>query len=604
MSSENLFLSRLEKFKSEEKHQVHTFDLISNLRLLTAVAGLTAGGVLGYFKNWVLAGYAVLPFLLIFFVLVGKHQKIDRALHITRTRAKINRRYLDRINGQWVMFADKGEEFMDIHHPYTNDLDIFGPKSVFQWISIATTCAGRFQLSQLLANPPKDLDLIHKRQQAVKELGNKLEFCQELECRGLLTDDAVKNPQELIGHGEELLFPGQAIGIIRTLPIFFVMAWGAYYLDLISIGIPVVLLLLQTVIALLSSTKISEPLHQVYHFKQSLLSYKKMLELIESEPFKDGYLKSLQAKLFFNRQSASQAMHRLESISNAIDLRRSIFYLALNIGLLWDIQVYIRLANWKASYGTMVRVWLDIIGTLESLSSLAVVSHVHPDWAFPQLDNNGQKITARELGHPLLHQDRCVRNDIQINNFSCIVTGSNMSGKSTWLRAIGTNLVLAYAGAPVCSRYFYCSLVDIYTSMEIRDDLLDGISTFYAELKRVKMILEHSLQDRPMLYLIDEIFKGTNSLDRITGAQVVLKTLSQKGAIGLISTHDLELCALEKEPWANFVNYHFEERYNDGRIEFDYKLRPGRCQTSNARYLMKMVGIDISKGQHELDPNI
>jgi DNA mismatch repair ATPase MutS len=169
-----------------------------------------------------------------------------------------------------------------------------------------------------------------------------------------------------------------------------------------------------------------------------------------------------------------------------------------------------------------------------------------------------------------------------------------MSGKSTWLRSIGINLVLAYAGSPVCAEKFVCSVMDIYTSMEIRDDLIEGVSTFYAELKRINMILEHSRRDKPMIYLIDEIFRGTNSLDRITGAQVVLRQLSQNGAIGLISTHDFELCDLEKELWAKFKNFHFQEHYVNGGIEFDYKLRPGRCSTSNARYLMKMVGIDIS----------
>jgi DNA mismatch repair ATPase MutS len=319
-----------------------------------------------------------------------------------------------------------------------------------------------------------------------------------------------------------------------------------------------------------------------------------MLELIEQEPWEDPYLSSLHAELFEKNESASTAMQQLERISGSIDMNRSMFYLIINIGLLWDIQCAVRLAAWKSRYGSRVGRWLEIIGTMEALCSLAVIAHLHPDWTYPEIEDQGQRISAQGLGHPLLHPEKCVHNDIDIENYSCIVTGSNMSGKSTWLRSIGINLVLAYAGGPVCAEKFVCSVMDIYTSMEIRDDLIEGVSTFYAELKRINMILEHSRRDKPMIYLIDEIFRGTNSLDRITGAQVVLRQLSQNGAIGLISTHDFELCDLEKELGPTFKNYHFQEHYVNGGIEFDYKLRPGRCSTSNARYLMKMVGIDIS----------
>lgn len=240
------------------------------------------------------------------------------------------------------------------------------------------------------------------------------------------------------------------------------------------------------------------------------------------------------------------------------------------------------------------RVLVGYNRNLRGLIQSSVIAHIHPEWVFPEIKDLHQRIEARGLGHPLLNPERCVRNDIEIDNNTCIVTGSNMSGKSTWLRAIGINLVLAYAGGPVCAHQFSCSIMDIYTSMEIRDDLINGISTFYAELTRINMILEHSRQGKPMCYLIDEIFRGTNSLDRIAGARVVLKNLSNNGAIGLISTHDFELCDLEKEQWSNFRNYHFEEQYTNGRIEFDYKLRLGRCTTSNARYLMNMAGIEIS----------
>lgn len=591
MSATRLFSDRLEHFSNLEKQHARSSMIISNLRLLVAIVGIIAAALAGYRGNLLLAGYLFIPFLVLFLFLIWMHRRAEGQLRAAQTLVKINQRYLDRINGPWVMFDDDGREFAEFDHPYTNDLNIFGPKSLFQWTSVAHTYWGRHQLYTLLADPPKESESILARQRAVKDLADRPNFCQELECRGLMTGAASRNPEDLLRYAEEPPALGKTIKIIRTLPIFSAALWGLYIPGWIPVYLPVVLLLVQTFIVFGVYKRISMPLSRVYSFKESLQSFRSMLELIEREPFQNTYLSGLKEELFYQELSASAAMNRLESISNAIDLQYSIYHLVFNIIFLWDIQCAIRLAAWKYRYGQRVRRWLEVIGTLEALSSLSVISHVHPDWTFPEIGMPGQKITARSLGHPLLDPERCVRNDIEIDNYSCIVTGSNMSGKSTWLRAIGTNLVLTYAGGPVCACRFGCSIMDLYTSMEIRDDLLKGVSTFYAELTRIKMILDHSRQGRPMLYLIDEIFRGTNSLDRITGAQVVLRNLSHNGVIGLISTHDFELCDLENEQWANFKNYHFEEQYTNGQIEFDYKLRPGRCTTSNARYLMNMVGI-------------
>ncbi len=593
MSAEQILSDRLQHFRKLEDEHARSSRILSNLRLMVVIIGIIASALAGYLGDWRLAGYVLLPFLAAFFILIGKHRQVEYRLRVVRTMVTINRRYLDRINGAWVTFADDGQEFAAFDHPYTNDLNIFGPKSLYQWISVAKTYQGRHQLHTLLADPPKDLDAILTRQRAIRELAKRLDFCQELECRGMMTGEAAQDPTDLIRYAEEPPAWGNIIRLIRFLPLFTGAAFGCFLLDGITFHLPIVLLLVQTFIVLGGYKQISLPLNRVHAFKESLQSFRSMLDLIEAESFSDRYLADLRARLFRQNQSASAAMSRLERISNAIDLHYSIYHLIFNIIFLWDLQCAIRLADWKSSYGQRVSGWLKIIGTLEALSSLSVISHIHPDWAFPEIEDRGQKIVAQSLGHPLLDPRQCVRNDINIDNYSCIVTGSNMSGKSTWLRAIGINLVLAYAGGPVCARSLRCSIMDVYTSMEIRDDLLGGVSTFYAELTRIKMILDHSRQQRPMLYLIDEIFRGTNSLDRITGAQVVLRSLSSNGVIGLISTHDFELCELGKEQGVNFKNYHFEEQYHQGRIDFDYRLRPGRCTTSNARYLMNMVGIDI-----------
>ena len=597
MSAEKLFLTRYNSYKNLEKRYTKSFDRISNLRFFIFLAGAVFTILCSFLGTSTQALSVLLFFLVIFLALVYKHSKVEQDLHTVRAMLEIQRRYLSRINGTWVSFDDGGLEFVDANHPYTYDLDIFGPKSLFQWISLAKTVLGRYHLKTLLANPSKNLDSIKMRQNAVRELASKLEFCQNLECHGLLINEASRDTGGLISYAEESGSLPKAIHIIRFFPLVTILAlvmsisaWG------LPLEVPIVLLALQLLLYFAGYQKISSDLSRVYSFQKSLAAFRNMFLLIESEQFKDDYLSTLKSELYNQAEPASICMKRLERISDAINFRYNlIFYFIFNLFLFWDFHCAVYLERWKIQNAKKIRTWFETIGAFEALTSLSVISHIHPEWGFPELQAHSMKIHAQDFGHPLIQSEKCVRNDIDIDKYSCIITGSNMSGKSTFLRAIGMNLVLAYAGAAVCARKFRCSIMDVYTSMVIRDDLINGISTFYAELTRINMILKQADKGQSMLYLIDEVFRGTNSLDRIAGAQVVLRELSKKNVIGLISTHDFELCGLEKDPELNFRNYHFEEQYVQGRIEFDYKLRSGRCTTSNARYLMNMVGIHVPK---------
>jgi len=222
-----------------------------------------------------------------------------------------------------------------------------------------------------------------------------------------------------------------------------------------------------------------------------------------------------------------------------------------------------------------------------------MISQINPDWCFPNFDQDRLFVAGEEMGHPLLTGQQRVTNNFRIEKQIAVITGSNMSGKTTLLRTIGVNLVLAYAGAPVCARKFDCSILEIYTSMRISDDLNSGISTFYAELLRIRMIIDFSKNKQDMIFLIDEVFRGTNSRDRVSGARNVLLNLNKDWIIGLISTHDYELCKLQNEISGRIVNFHFIEHYTEDEIKFDYLLKPGACTISNARYLMKMAGIEM-----------
>jgi DNA mismatch repair ATPase MutS len=273
--------------------------------------------------------------------------------------------------------------------------------------------------------------------------------------------------------------------------------------------------------------------------------------------------------------------------------RNPLVHFVLDTVVFWDIQWLWSFRAWKRVNGARLRTWLEAVASLEALSSLAILPFENPEWRVPEVTEGPPLVSARRMGHPLLPPDRRVANDFELGKPGeiLIITGSNMSGKSTLLRTVGINLVLAYAGAPVCAEDFRCALLHIHTSMRLRDDLEKRISSFYAELLRVKGIIEAARGGSKVLFLVDEIFRGTNSKDRHEGATAVLRQLHSLGSAGLVSTHDLELARLQEMEPAHFRNAHFQESYQDGRISFDFRLREGVSTTTNAIHLIRMVGL-------------
>ncbi|MCX7923508.1 MAG: DNA mismatch repair protein MutS [Clostridia bacterium] len=600
MSTRENFLSRLNSFESLEKEKKSLFDNISNIRLFVFLAG-AALTITAFVKGSLLHGFSTLMLgLIIFVLLVIKHYRTENELKRVRCMVEINKRYLGRVDGDWVNLKDYSQEFLDPQHSYTGDLDIFGHKSLFQWICTANTYYGRRGLKSLLEAPSKDIELIKKRQNAVKELGEKLDYCQKLQCEGMLTPERGNNPESLLSYAEDTskLFRGEGVQyLFYVLPAATILSFVLFFLKgPVPLYIPMALLASQMIICAVGYKKTSLILNGVYGFKENLGVFKNLFTLIEDEEFKDDYLIQLKSELSCKSMKASTQIKGLGRIADAIDLRYSaIMYFILNFGLLWDYHCVFALEDWKKLYGKSIRKWFQAVGEYEALASISVIKQINPEWAFPSISEKGLRISAISMGHPLISQDKRVCNDIHIENNSCVVTGSNMSGKTTLLRTIGINLVLAYCGAPVCANKLECSIMDIFTSMRINDDLSSGISTFYAELLRIKMIIDHTHKKQPMIFLIDEIFRGTNSKDRLIGAKSVLKNLNKSWIIGLISTHDFELCDLESEIHGRVKNYYFTEEYSNNEIKFDYKLRAGRCSTTNAKYLMRMVGIELTE---------
>lgn len=592
-----VFQSRRDSYRETEARCRLRYDRFSNLRLLLFALGAGGTFAAGHFISPGGAMAVAAVFIAAFLSVLTRHDRIAREMEHAGRMAAINQHYIDRLEDDWHSCSDDGAEFADHHHPYSNDLDIFGPASVFQWLSTARTYTGRNKLEELLSGRKNSLAAIGQRQAAVRELAAKLGFCQEIECAASSAPEIQLNPVFILSYAETRvsLFLNPAFRLVAFgLPVVMIISLALMAIGQISAQAPLVLASVQIILGWGMRRQVSRCLGRVDSFKEKVAAFRSLFLLIESEELEADLLAELRAALKVQGHTASEAMKSLESISAAVDLRHQpLVHFPANAILMWDVLCAIRLEQWKNRYGAAVRGWLESAGTMEALASLAVPGFLHPDWAWPEISGEKPMIEARDLGHPLLNPARCVGNDISLQGRYGIVTGSNMSGKSTWLRAIGVNLALAYAGAPVCAREFRCSLMSVNTSMVIRDDLAGGISTFYAELLRIAMIVEQARRGEPMIYLIDEIFRGTNSLDRIAGARAVLKELVRPHTIGLISTHDFELCDFEQEFPGQFVNCHFEEQYIDGKIHFDYRLRQGRCTTANARFLMQMVGLTV-----------
>jgi DNA mismatch repair ATPase MutS len=353
-------------------------------------------------------------------------------------------------------------------------------------------------------------------------------------------------------------------------------------------------LCIQILILLIGAKKRSITFNSIYKYKNSIAIYFRLLSLITEKDFESDYLKQLKNNLIISKdKNAAKSIKKLSNIYDKVSDRKNMLFIIVNILLLWDYQCMIGFEKWRVSSGKNLEMWLDVIGQFEALNSISNIIYDNPQWAIPSISDGDFIIKADGLGHPLIG-DKRVCNNITINNKKNIllITGSNMSGKSTFLRTVGINLILCYIGAPVCAKKFECSMMKIYTCMRTSDNLDNNISSFYAEILRIKGIVESVKANKKVFFLLDELFKGTNSIDRHDGAKALIKQLGSQGASGLISTHDLELCDLQNE-YSRIKNYHFQEYYINNELKFDYKIREGASTTRNALYLIKLAGIDL-----------
>ena len=519
-------------------------------------------------------------------------------------------RALARLDGRWAGSGPTGERFLAASHLYARDLDIFGEASLFELLSCARTGMGEETLAAWLLSPAPP-DAVRARQQAVMELGPKLDLREDL---AVLGEDARSgvHPENLAAWAEReaILQPSSmrfvagfvsllgviAVGAILT---YFAAATGA--LDLSAqamsglrgyfflIGVIVVSILWRF------KRRTDQILHEVEEVARELGLLSGVLCRLEAERFSCPMLATLRAELNTAGHPPSRRIARLNRLVELLDSRRNAFVAALGPFVLWDLHLAYAFEGWRRTSGPALRRWLKAVGEIEALSSLAAFRYEQPGYVFPDFVDQSPYFDGEALAHPLLPSEGVVANDVRIGAEArvLVVSGSNMSGKSTLLRTVGVNTVLAHAGAPVRAKRLRLSPLIVGASIRIQDSLQDGTSHFLAEITRLRHIMEQTGQDTPVLFLIDELLNGTNSHDRSIGAEAIVRGLAGRDAIGLITTHDLALARIADQLGASGANVHFEDHLTNGQMSFDYRMRPGVVQKSNAIELMRSVGLDV-----------
>jgi len=594
-----LYQKRLNYYTSRKENLIRSINKLSNVRLITFLAGCGLASFFYMIHNTSWSLVMMILTVVSFVALVIWHQNLKARKYYIQILYENYDQSLKRLTGEWKTFLDTGGDFKDPSHPFSEDLDLFGTSSLYQWINTAKTFRGREKLKECLTIAPTEVETILEKQEAIKELSRNLTWRQRFLAEAKMTKSPMNSPSTIIEWAKNVDLSYLRIGVLilaRALPIMTISFLLLYLITAkVSFWYPLMGIIIQSSILFFGKQR-GKALNAVYSYKENIRIYEKMLERFEKRSFKSGYLQTLKKGLYDrDNKPAFEQIRRLSGLADLIANRNNAVFLIINILTLWDIQCMIALESWKERSGRSLGRWLDTIAELEALSSLAIIHCDHPEWGLPKITPENVGISAVEIGHPLLNGSIC--NDISIQKRSGIllITGSNMSGKSTLLRTVGINLVLAYTGTPVCAQSFSCSVFQLFTCMRVSDNLGENISSFYAELLRIKQIVHASKTNTSIFFLLDEIFKGTNSQDRHAGAKVLIQQLSKAGAMGLVSTHDLELGDMERESDQKIRNYHFRENYKNDEIHFDYKLRPGISTTRNALYLIKMAGIDVDR---------
>lgn len=606
------YAARREHFRNKNSDLARLANRLANLRLGLFLLMLAGGLVVILLPGIAVAGWFLLAVGLIGFGLaVVRHEAAKTELCRTSEMAIINQTALDRIDRRWSRLAtvEVAKELVSL--PEAIDLDLFGNASLFQLMNTTSSPGGRRALSHWLVEPAPANEIL-RRQTAAKELAPRLELRQQLQLQGLPLRRTSSDPDTFCNWVESEAWLPRYRWIIwcaRVSPLLLVTSLLLFVLG----WIPATVWLIPATFNIIVSFRWLPQVHAIFDRislgENAFRDYANLFEVIVQGDYKCETLCELKAKCILAGKSASEQLSRLDRLLGMTNLRHSTMsHLPIQAILMWDFHAIDLLERWQSEVRKHARQWLDALAEFEALAAIASLHHDHPEWSFPQPATTAEpKLVCRDIGHPLILPGQVVTNDIEIGppGTFVLVTGSNMSGKSTLLRSLGTNIVLAQAGAPVCAAEMSLPPLILGTSFRVRDSLADGVSFFMAELRRLKQIVDlaAACQQRgqgTMIFLMDEILQGTNSTERHLAVKRVLQHLTRQLAIGAIATHDLSL-ADEHELETVCTPVHFREHFSgqgqSAHMEFDYQLRSGVAPTTNALKLLEIVGLDDSSEQ-------
>lgn len=528
--------------------------------------------------------------ILVFLFLLYVNHKLVLQRDLITNLIKINKNEVAVLD-HLPSFFDTGIEFLD-DHSYHADLDIFGERSLFHTLNRTATQIGKERLAGLFKSPPSTVSEIKQQQASVKELSEKTLLRQHLCAIGMRSST---NPPDYSAINEWVASPNEFTGSPKIIFLLFlapllIIASVFYGWKIDNYWVINFAIIINMMIAGAYSKKINNIHESVSKNLKHFTDFADMFKLIEQEILTSPKLINIQG----NASKARIQFKNLAKLGNFFDQRSNMIVgFVLNVTILYDFHCAYRLEKWKKKNKAYLPLWLNSIAEMETLSSLGTFCFNNPEYIFPQITDQQPFLRAKDLAHPLIPVEECVSNDIAMGNDQrlFIITGSNMSGKSTFLRTIGVNVLLARCGAPVCATEFECSILDIYTSLRQTDSLLDHVSLFYSELKKLKSILDGLSMNPKALVLLDEVLRGTNSDDKLHGSRELVKKLIQTGCLTILATHDIALSKMSTEYPETIKNYCFESSLADNNLSFDYKLKNGVSQNRNATFLMKQMGI-------------
>ncbi|UII33855.1 DNA mismatch repair protein MutS [Fulvivirga ulvae] len=596
MNPLNVFKERKTRFEKSFIEFNRNYNSIAAVRVSLFIAAIVLVVVFANTREGIGIGVTLVTFPVIFGLIVRRHNKIAESRDLARFSALVNQQETDRLENR-MNDLEQGGRFKNKKHPYLHDLDIFGHNSIYQLISRAVTPSGQTLVAKWLSESARKQDII-LRQEAVQEMASMLDWRQGFQASGMQHKEEENNFHSLLEWINE---PNRVLDKVLYRVLSYLLPTITIVLILfniyagLNIYYTIAVLAINGIILKKFAEYVENITEKTFKSLKTLLAYGRMIRVIETANFQSERLKFLQSAFVHADHNASDSILKLQKILDYLQARSNMFYLFFNFGLLFDLHLVFKAEKWKKQQKTDVSQWFDHIGEFEAISSLAGFAYANPQYCMPGISETDYALEAEEMGHPLIPENERVSNTIKMRGKGTvnIITGSNMSGKSTFLRTVGINIALALAGGPVCAKSFTVSRLQVFTSMRTEDNLEEHVSSFYAELRRIRMLLDILEKNEiPVLYMLDEILKGTNSKDRHAGAAALIRQISDTDSMGFVSTHDLELGLLTNE-LANLKNYSFNSIVEGDEIIFNYTLEEGICHSFNASKLMEKIGIKM-----------